>query len=223
MTPPDEAKEPRRKLNKQEAVRHLLHCAIRLVMKEEDPFAIHLIVQSADKLLIDIATAKNKVLRMDWEIYIKDEYHNDFFNHYRATYNYFKHAKKDIDDELPVHDIAMINILGIFMCAANYTEIFKETTDHTQLFAIFIQAIFPNWIKAPKQFQSELLKNIASIQSMTPRLFFAEFEKQQTYLRKFYPEVSEDLQDVASFYNTSFASLRNGERYEPKRLIIRSL
>jgi len=74
---------PRRKLNKQEAIRRLLHTSIRLVMKMEDPFAIHLLVHSADKMLIDIAKKQNKLLRMDWEDYIKPEYHTSFFKHYR--------------------------------------------------------------------------------------------------------------------------------------------
>lgn len=47
-------------MRKQEAVKHLLHAAIRLLGAREDPFAIHLLIQSADKLLIDLAKhAKN--------------------------------------------------------------------------------------------------------------------------------------------------------------------
>src|ERR671933_594726 len=47
--------EPRRALDKREAVRHLIHTAIRLIATMEDPFAIHLLIHSADKILIDIA------------------------------------------------------------------------------------------------------------------------------------------------------------------------
>jgi len=52
---------PRRYLDKEEAVRHLIHCAIRMVMREEDPFAIHLLVQSADKMLGGIAGVTSAV------------------------------------------------------------------------------------------------------------------------------------------------------------------
>ena len=33
-------------------------------------------------MLIDIARKQNKVLRLDWEDYIKPEYHTSFFKHY---------------------------------------------------------------------------------------------------------------------------------------------
>ena len=49
---PDD-RTPRRHLDKHEAIRHLIHSAIRLVMQAEDPFAVHLLVHSADKMLIE--------------------------------------------------------------------------------------------------------------------------------------------------------------------------
>jgi hypothetical protein len=50
----------RRTVDKQEAIRHLIHTAIRLIAKREDPFAIHVPVHSADKLLIDMANNRAK-------------------------------------------------------------------------------------------------------------------------------------------------------------------
>jgi len=137
---------PRRKLNKQEAVRHLLHTSIRLVMNMEDPFAIHVLVHSADKMLIDIAKRQNKLLRMDWEDYIKPEYHSEFFRLHRKTYNYFKHADEDFSEDLPVRDIAMMNVMQLFMACMNYRTLFNDTTDHITLFAIFMFNIMPHVI-----------------------------------------------------------------------------
>ena len=111
---------PRRYIGKQEAIRHLLHAAIRLIMKTEDPFAVHLIIHSADKMLIDIAKSRKEELKMDWELYIKDEFHTDFFTKHRATYNYFKHAQKDAATDLPVYDIMMLNVMTLFIAIANY-------------------------------------------------------------------------------------------------------
>jgi hypothetical protein len=62
-------------------------------MKMEDPFVVHLVVQSVDKLLIDVAEKMGTYLEADWEVYIKDEYHSAFFTKYRETYNFLKHAK----------------------------------------------------------------------------------------------------------------------------------
>lgn len=111
--------EPRRTLDKQEALRHLVHSAIRLMVRMEDPFAVHLLVHSADKVLIDLAKQNGHELRVDWELYIKDEYHSEFFKRYRETYNYFKHADQDFATELPVRDIAMINVMNLFVTVVN--------------------------------------------------------------------------------------------------------
>src|SRR4029077_18200065 len=108
---------PRRTINKQEAIRHLLHAAIRLIMNKEDPFAIHLLVQSADKLLIDFVKKSGQELRLDWERYIKPEYRTEFFEHHRAIYNYFKHADRDFGVDLPIYDIMMVNIMTCFFAS----------------------------------------------------------------------------------------------------------
>jgi hypothetical protein len=58
---------PRRRLTKQQAVRHLIHGAVRLLAAGEDPFATHLLIQSADKLLIDLAKhSATRKLVYDW-------------------------------------------------------------------------------------------------------------------------------------------------------------
>ena len=46
---------PKRTLTKKQAIRHLIHAAVRMIAAGEDPFAIHLLTHSADKLLIDLA------------------------------------------------------------------------------------------------------------------------------------------------------------------------
>ena len=154
---------PRRKLNKQEAIRRLLHTSIRLVMKMEDPFAIHLLVHSADKMLIDIAKKQNKLLRMDWEDYIKPEYHTSFFKHYRKTYNYLKHADEDFSDDLPIHDIAMMNVMQLFVSITNYRTIFQENTDHFTLFAVFIFNLMPQIILPHDEVGRQSLKAVQAL------------------------------------------------------------
>jgi hypothetical protein len=86
----DKTRQPRRRIDKQEAVRHLMHTAIRLIAKREDPFAVHLLINSADKLLIDLSKKLGIELRVNWEDYIKPEFHGEFFKKIRETYNYLK-------------------------------------------------------------------------------------------------------------------------------------
>jgi hypothetical protein len=50
----DDREPPLRYISKREGVRHVLHAAIRCVFYGEDPFAIHLLGQSAEKVLLDL-------------------------------------------------------------------------------------------------------------------------------------------------------------------------
>ena len=207
---------PRRTLDKREAVRHLIHTAIRLIAKMEDPFAVHMLVQSAEKLLHDIARKQNKLLRVYWEDYIKDEYHAAFFKRHRATYNYFKHADEDFADDLPVHDIMMLNIMQLFIAIANYTTLFAETTDHMILFHVFTLNLSPQLIQPEFAKKAELLKSIGQSQTMTPGDFFEIFEQNTASLPRFHTERAEDLQDIIDFYEISFAGLRTGKTKSEK-------
>ena len=212
----DDTRTPRRWLDKHEAVRHLIHSAIRLILKQEDPFAIHLLIHSADKMLIDLAKKRSQELRVDWELYIKEEYHTAFFDKHRATYNYFKHANKDFADDLPVHDIMMLNIMALFICVANYAKLFAEHTDHMTLFEVFVMSLSPEIIAPEAAAKTDLLKGITVVQSMTPSSFFETFEENTHMLPKFYSEVAKDLEDITDFYHLSFSQIRAGETKSSK-------
>jgi hypothetical protein len=46
-----------------------------MILNAEDPFATHLLIQSADKLLIDLAKRHSTgKLKMDWTKFMKPEY-----------------------------------------------------------------------------------------------------------------------------------------------------
>lgn len=214
----DDERTPRRSLGKQEAIRHLIHAAIRLIMKMEDPFAVHLLVHSADKMLIDLAEKRGQELRVDWKLYIKDEWHKAFFKRYRETYNYLKHAKEDFAADLPVHDIMMLNVMALFICIANYNELFSELRDHIRLFLAFVMMLLPKIIIDTEQ-TADLLKNIRMTQSMTPREFFEFFEKNAQALPQFHLEAAEDLEDIVDFYDLSFRQLRAGETKSSKIIV----
>lgn len=206
-----DTRAPRRLLDKQEAVRHLIHTAVRLIQKHEDPFATHLLIHSADKMLIDLAKKRGEELRVDWELYVKPEFKAAFFEKMRATYNYLKHADEDFADELPVHDIMMINVTGLFICIANYSKLFREFTDHMMLFHIFMLNIWPQMLKPEAFGTADLLKSLKMTEGMTPSEYFETFEKNSHMLPKFYREVSKGLEDTVDFYHLSFRQLRMGE------------
>jgi hypothetical protein len=202
---------PRRTLDKQEAIRHLIHTAIRLIAKREDPFAIHVLVHSADKMLIDMAKKRGQELHFDWEWYIKPEYHKEFFRTNRAIYNYFKHADKDFDDDLPIRDIMKLNVLTLSICTANYNKLFEEVTHHMVLISVFVMALFPEMINKTAIEGSMLFNGIPSFESMTPNEMFSTFQDNMNVLPKFIGEAVKDLEDTREFYQLSFAELRAGK------------
>lgn len=214
----EDRRPPRRTLNKQEAVRHLLHAAIRLIAEMEDPFAVHLLVQSADKLLIDLARSQSKVLRVDWEDYIKPEYHKPFFAQHREVYNYFKHANEDFADDLPVRDIMMMNVMQLFIGIANYASLFRETTNHMILFYVFALNVSPQLVRPDGDNTIELKQNIRSTEYTTPQEFFRIFRENAQTLPHFYAEQSKDLEDIVDFYRLSFHEIRLGIRKSPRLL-----
>jgi hypothetical protein len=142
---------PRRRITKQQAIRHLIHAAVRMIAAAEDPFAIHLIVQSADKLLIDLSKRLKKPLAHDWVENIKDEYRAPLIVVFRETYNFLKHADNDHDQELHVGSIAESNILQLAVCIANYHALFGEQTDHMKLLFTFARLVFPEGFVTPDQ------------------------------------------------------------------------
>jgi hypothetical protein len=214
--------EPLRTLDKYEALRHLIHTAIRLIARMEDPFAVHLLIHSADKILIDLAKQNGRELRIDWELYIKDEYRDEFFKRYRETYNYFKHADRDFATDLPVRDIAMTNVMNLFITVVNYEHTFGERTHHMALFHSFILALRPQIIVPTDIRGVELLKGARDMQSMTPADFFRTFEEHPEALPSFWPETAKDVEDLTDFYHLTFRELREGKRKSARLFKLRS-
>ncbi|WP_342740026.1 hypothetical protein [Bradyrhizobium sp. B117] len=108
-----------------EADRHPIHAAVRMVVAGEDPFATHLLIQSADKLLIDLAQySPPKELAMDWSKLIKPDYKQALLKVFRETSNFLKHADRDHSETPHVGDIATSNALQLAACIANYWALF---------------------------------------------------------------------------------------------------
>jgi len=79
---------PRRYINKREGVRHVLHAAIRALLSGEDPFAIHLLGQSAEKVLIDLL--ENGGVKDPLFSLLKPDMRSIFFDIYRRILQFSK-------------------------------------------------------------------------------------------------------------------------------------
>jgi hypothetical protein len=195
-----------RKIDKQEAIRHLIHCAVRMVAAQEDPFAIHLLIHSAEKLLMDVSKQTGTRLVFNWEDYLAKGKASEFFNFHRETYNFFKHADRDFDKELSVPDIAPMNIAFLFVCAENYRKLFDEDTDHMLLISSFMQVIAPHIFDLPNPQAHE--EHMADLGNSTPEEFFTEGFKPNPLFPDIQDEISVDLADNGTLYQTPIPQLR---------------
>lgn len=212
MSPPINRTPPRRHLDKQEAIRHLIHAAFRLIAAGEDPFAIHLLIQSAEKLLLDVARKRGRTLGFDWEGKVRPEHKTEFFKVWRETYNYFKHADRDSLSELRVHDIAGVNATTLFITIENYRELYGSVTDHMRLYYIFIQCYMPDIFEIPPENVLRHEAALALLHEMTPAdLFSMILEHHTLYVPNFDKEKASDISDAFEFYATPFSVHADGK------------
>jgi hypothetical protein len=207
------------KLNKQEAIRRLIHAAIRMIAAEEDPFAVHLLIQSADKTLIDVAKKLGKELRVDWELFIKDEYHKQFFAMHRELFNYFKHGDKDPDDEIEIKDIQTRNLLDLYALTSNYGATYDTKTRHMHLFQIFVLQIFPDLVVMPGAFKEKLDRSNVDSAYLTPREFFKQVDENHI-MPGLVTERLADFAPLGDFYSLTFKEIRSGVTQNPRKLTI---
>jgi hypothetical protein len=203
-----------RKIDKKEAIRHLIHCAIRMVAAQEDAFAIHLLVHSAEKLLMDVAKQTDQKLMFNWEDWIVPGKESKFFNFHRETYNFLKHADRDFDKVLSVPDLAPINIAQLFICAENYRKLYDDNTDHMLLIGHFMQVVAPDIFELP--YPETHVERMAELGNATPEEFFNEGFKLNPLVPSIQDEIAVDLADNGTLYQTPIPELRkHGLNHKP--------
>ncbi len=202
------------RLDKKRAIRHLIHAAIRLVMKQENPYAIHLIIHSADKMILDLAKKRGIEITIDWQKGVSQQRFSQFISQERAIYNYLKHADKDSFNEAPVRDIMIANIKTICSASINYATLFSEQTDHMTCFLIFVVTLLPGVRLRPGFSMGKNLSDVPP--STTPKDFFAVVKDA---FPSFEAEAIEDLKDVEHFYSCSFSDIRARTRRMRLRLL----
>jgi hypothetical protein len=197
-------KTPRRLMDKREAIRHLIHTAVRMIAMEEDPFAIQVLIQCADKVLIDIAKRTGRKLMFRWEERIRPEYREEFIRIHRETANFLKHADKDYDEKLHVGNITEMNVLILAVCICNYYAMYGEWTWHMQMFIVFARCYHPaGFVPLEQRLEFDVIA--ANLMAMTPRQFFQDWWDDPMF-RKIFPaltkERTQDLADTFAFYST---------------------
>ena len=182
-----------------------------MILNAEDPFATHLLIQSADKLLIDLAKRHSTgKLKMDWTKFMKPEYKDALLAVHRETYNFLKHADIDHDQTLHVGDIAMSNVLQLGVCIVNYWGVFDELTDHMKLGFAVARIVFPDGFVLEDQ-RAEFDAVAFGLKDFTLREFISLWAASDLakMLPKFEAERTEDLRDVGPFFDRLIATTSN--------------
>lgn len=133
--------EPDRFITKLEGVRHVLHCAIRCTLAGEDPFAINILAQSAEKVVVDILSANGKP--DPFYSMLNPSHSKEFFNAYREPVNFLKHADKDHDGLLPVYDLVRLTDFAILGTIVRLLSLEEPLTGHMRVMLIFMGAQYP--------------------------------------------------------------------------------
>jgi hypothetical protein len=135
---------PQYLLDRQEAVRRLIHSAIRMIFAGEDALAVHILVQAAERQLNDLAKARGAALTFDWDSILKPETKKEFFEVYRELYDFLRHANRHPEKKMPIHDLAGFDVIGLLWNIWNYESLFGEGTDHMVMFKLFALNALPD-------------------------------------------------------------------------------
>lgn len=194
-----ERKEPKRWMDKQEALRRLIHTSIRLIVAEEDPFVVNHLAQSAEKVGIDLLRRRGISDPFSFEPYLVPEHKKEFYALYRANYNFFKHADTDHDGRLPVYGVVQTNDVLMLGCIARYQKLFSELTRHMQHFNVFLMVSYPHlirWDEMPKTV-STAKGSLSAFQHQTRgQLLKLLHDVMVQFDSEFLQERSHDLTDV---------------------------
>jgi len=168
-----------------------------------------MLIQSADKLTIDIAMNTKQKLPFTWDEFGKPEYKKGVLATIRETYNFFKHADDDHDEELPVIDIAVFNVLQLGIVIVNYHALYGAMTNHMSLFFNFAKLVSPAGF-VPDVEKVEFDRISRSLIGMTPQTYFRDCWTDPLIavaLPSLAAERDEDLQDMKEFYTSTIAQL----------------
>lgn len=197
----DERDPPDREIDKIEAIRHLLQSSIRMLFWEEDPFALQLVSQSCDKLIVDCLEADGIQSPVNFADYLKPQYLKPFYRIHRETYNYLKHAKEDRHALLGVRNIVQNNEMSIFLNVAKFNVLRKSMyTAHIRYFLGYANIIMPKYFKDERMNQVHL-ENEAGFNTGTRSDLLRIIRSQALQDPKFIAERNDDIVDVLALSN----------------------
>jgi hypothetical protein len=96
-----------------------IRAAIQMIAVGANPHSTHVIVMACEEMLRSIAEAKQVKLSGSFDDAIKPDRLNEWRQHVRSAYNFFKHADKDPDKDYVGPDGDKLNTLNEIMTMLN--------------------------------------------------------------------------------------------------------
>ena len=154
-------------------------------------------------MLIDLAKRSGKKILVEWKGIIKSGDADYFIKRYRDAYNFFKHADKDHDKNLPVPNMMRLNTVVLAVCIMNYENLFSGRTQHMSSHLIFAITAFPGNV-----FLKEAV-DLKQKASFTPRDFFSSLTDSRvaSSFLQMEEEKKHDLIDHGAFYDTPMSEI----------------
>jgi hypothetical protein len=142
---PPERSDPKYKIDKFEGARRTLHAAIRMVWANEDPLAINLLAQSADRLTADLM---GQGFDMFWDSpTIIKERKTELMSVIREASNFLKHADRDPQGKLSIHDLQGQAEIAIFCGIMRYRELTNTISAHMKMYLGYYKIRYPNQLQ----------------------------------------------------------------------------
>jgi hypothetical protein len=192
----DRDREPDIILTKQQGLRQIIHAAIRSTLASEDPYAIHLLVKSAETVLSELIRARRLSDPLPLRDFIKPEFHDEFFALHNETNNFLKHGRF-LPEGAPIYSIVRSNDVHLWVNCHRFRILFDSMTYHMEMFVRVMAFMHPNWIKwdDPTQ-RDKLLAGRSAIKPLTRGACLGAFDAGMQRDGLFQAERKTDLVDV---------------------------
>jgi hypothetical protein len=142
---PPERSDPKYKIDKLEGARRTLHAAIRMVWANEDPLAINLLAQSADRLTADLMGQDSD---MFWDSpFIIKKHKTELMRIIREASNFLKHADRDPQSKLSIYDLQGHAEIAIFCGIVRYRELTNTISLHIKIYLGYYKIRYPDHVK----------------------------------------------------------------------------
>lgn len=131
-------------LDKVNGAQRIIHATTRMLWANEDPLAINLLAQSADRITADLTVAKTgSDLFWDSPIIIREN-KNELLNIIREASNFVKHADREPHGKIQIHDLVASAEMATFMSIMRTRHLTNLLTCHMKLYLDYHYLRYPD-------------------------------------------------------------------------------